>query len=84
MACLRLKPTSDALLPQGLPAKIIRLRRSGRQAKAHISTKPDDFRRPPRNRHGHLAVRLPSSAAVRLLSSAAVWLPGQEQKPVAD
>jgi hypothetical protein len=45
MACLRLKPTSDALLPQGLPAKIIRLHRSGRQAKAHISMKPDNFRR---------------------------------------
>jgi hypothetical protein len=45
MACLRLKPTSDAQLPQGLPTKIIRRRRSGRRAKAHISTKPDDFRR---------------------------------------
>ena len=45
MACLRLKPTSDAPLPQGLPTKIIRLHRSGRQAKAHISMKPDDFRR---------------------------------------
>jgi hypothetical protein len=41
MACLRLKPTSDA----PLPAKIIRLRRSDRRAKAHISTKPDIFRR---------------------------------------
>ena len=45
MACLRLKPTSDAPLAQGLPAKIIRLHRSGRRAKAHISMKPDDFRR---------------------------------------
>ena len=45
MACLRLKPASDAPLPQGLPTKIIRLHRSGRQAKAHISMKPDDFRR---------------------------------------
>jgi hypothetical protein len=45
MACLRLKPTSDAPLAQGLPAKIIRLHRSGRQAKAHISMKPDNFRR---------------------------------------
>jgi hypothetical protein len=45
MACLRLKPTSDAPLPQGLPAKIIRLHRSGRRAKAHISMKPDNFRR---------------------------------------
>ena len=45
MACLRLKPTSDAPLAQGLPAKIIRLHRSGRRAKAHISMKPDYFRR---------------------------------------
>jgi hypothetical protein len=45
MACLRLKPTSDAPLPQGLPTKIILLHRSGRQAKAHVSMKPDDFRR---------------------------------------
>jgi hypothetical protein len=36
MACLRLNPTSDAPLAQGPPAKIIRLRQSGRQAKAHI------------------------------------------------
>ena len=45
MACLRLKPTSDAPLAQGLPAKIIRLHGSGRRAKAHISMKPDYFRR---------------------------------------
>jgi hypothetical protein len=44
MACFRLKPTSDAPLPQGPPAKIIRLHRSGRQAKAHISMKPDYLR----------------------------------------
>jgi hypothetical protein len=43
MARLRLKPTSDAPLPPGLSTKIIRLRRSGRRAKAHISTKPDGF-----------------------------------------
>jgi hypothetical protein len=36
-----------AAAPQGLPTKIIRLHRSGRQAKAHISMKPkpDNFRR---------------------------------------
>ena len=45
MACLRLKPASDAPLPQGLPAKIIRLHKSGRRVKAHISMKPDNFRR---------------------------------------
>jgi hypothetical protein len=45
MACLRLKPTSDAPLAQGLPAKITRLHRSGRRAKARISMKPDNFRR---------------------------------------
>jgi hypothetical protein len=45
MACLRLKPTFDAPLAQGLPAKIIRLHRSGRRAKAHISMKPNYFRR---------------------------------------
>ena len=45
MACLRLKPASDAPLPQGLPTKIIPLHRSGRRAKAHISMKPDYFRR---------------------------------------